>query len=153
MEMKILLHNEIRRMSVPVTDIDNEVRPVVKIMTEICNRKLNGRIGLALAHCQIEISKDRPLTFYVLMNGDTIINPTIISVAEKSLTTSEEGCLSFPDRPYVKIERYSRIRANYLILTAKGRLYLKDKTVSGKSAFIMQHEIGHFNLKYIYDER
>jgi peptide deformylase len=150
MTAKILMHNEIKKVSRPVENFETDVLPYIDIMAQMCRRKVGNKTGLAIAHCQIEFGQDDPLTFYVLANGDAIINPKIIKVSEKSLVLSREGCLSFPDKKDVLVKRYSRIKASYGIYT-NGKLLYKSKWLEDRAAFVMQHEIDHFNLKYIYD--
>lgn len=147
--MKILQHNEITKKSIPVTDIEKQVKLFIKDMAEVCKRRIDNRTGAAIAHCQVE--KDNPLTFYVMANGDAIVNPEIISVNEKTLIWHSEGCLSFSRSPNVKVKRYRIIKAKYTLLQSD-KIIEVEKNITDMFAFIMQHEIDHFNLKYIYDE-
>jgi peptide deformylase len=145
----VLLEKEIKQKSAPVTDIENQVEPVRKIMAELCRQKRGNKIGVALAHCQF--SSIDPLTFYVLANGEAIVNPRIILVKEKSLMWHKEGCLSFPNKSDIEVLRYRMIKAEYTLVNDLGTRQM-TKTLSDMSAFVMQHEIDHFNLKYIYPE-
>lgn len=147
--MKILLHNQITKKSQSVTDIETQVKPYIQQMAELCRVSRNGRKGVALAHCQFE--KDNPLTFYVFANGDTVVNPVILSVKEKTLMWHSEGCLSFPNEPEVEIQRYRIIKARYTLVTNQG-IREVEKNLSDMTAYVMQHEMDHFNLKYIYDK-
>lgn len=147
--MKILQHNEITKVSQLVTDIESQVKPFIKEMAETCRTPRNGRIGVAIAHCQVE--KDNPLTFYVFANGDTIVNPEIISVKEKTWTMHTEGCLSFHNSPDVSVPRYRIIKAKYTLVNNAG-IRVVEKNISDMTAYVMQHEMDHFKLIYIYDK-
>jgi len=93
----ILQKNEITKISQPVTDIKNQVIPIIEKMQKLCFVKIGRYPGaLALAHCQIE--KENPLTFFVLKTGEAIINPFINEYEDESKITSLEGCLSLAFR-------------------------------------------------------
>jgi len=147
--MKILQHNEIIKKSIPVTNFGSQVLPYIKEMAELCRQKHGNRIGVAIAHCQVE--KENPLTFYVLANGDAIINPVILSVKEKTLMFHSEGCLSFMNKPEIKVPRYRMIKVVYELFSGE-KYQVVRKNISDMQAYIMQHEIDHFELKYIYDK-
>lgn len=146
--MNILQHNEITQKSIPVTDIKKQVLPLIEKMAISCRIPRGNKIGIAIAHCQVE--KTDPLTFYVFANGDTVVNPQIISVKEKTLMWHKEGCLSFINHNDIKVKRYRIIKAKY-ILIQNGKIFNIEKNISDMNAYVMQHETDHFNLKYIYD--
>jgi peptide deformylase len=148
--MFVLQKNEITRRSVSVIDIEKQVKPFIKEMMSLCNKQI-GRYkgGFAIAHCQVE--KENPLTFYVMKSGDAIINPKIISVSDKTLMLHLEGCMSLKIAPEYKVKRYRKIKVEYTLLDGAG-VHPVNKNISDMYAFIMQHEIDHFNLKYI-DEK
>jgi peptide deformylase len=147
--MKILQHNEISKRSEPVTDIEKQVKPFIEEMARLCRTPINGRHGIAIAHCQVE--KDNPLRFYVFANGDCVVNPLIISVNEKTWMMHPEGCLSFKNRPMIAVPRYRIIKARYTLVNNNG-VHVVNKKLHDMTAFVMQHETDHFDLKYIYDE-
>jgi peptide deformylase len=151
---EILTHKQITKKSEPVTDIENQVIPYIQQMAELCRTEKNGRKGIALAHCQFD--KDNPLTFYVFANGDTVVNPEILSVKEKTLMWHSEGCLSFPHEQEVEVQRYRIIKARYTLVTNVCKNFqgvrVVEKKLQDMTAYIMQHEMDHFNLKYIYDK-
>jgi peptide deformylase len=151
MIIKVLGKKDIKKKSSPVTDIETQVIPHIDDMAELCRRKTaDNRRGLAIAHCQME--KENPLTFFVMACGDAIINPKIISVVEKTEFLHSECCMSFPNREPVKVKRYNRIKVEYTLYTGnRDKSQYVEKTVSGIFALILQHEIDHFDLKYIYD--
>lgn len=117
-----------------------------KKMHELCHQSA-GRYsgGLAIAHCQVE-EKD-PLRFFVTKEEAIIINPEIINHT-KVTVDSEEGCLSFPDRPETIVQRYNKVCVKYK--TVSGAIIRKD--FGGKIAKVFQHELDHMNGKYIFDE-
>lgn len=148
--MNILLSNKLTKKSQPVTDIETQVKPYIQEMAELCRKEINGMKGEAIAHCQVEA--DNPLTFYVRANGDTIVNPVIISVKEKTAMWHTEGCLSFPHLARIPVKRYRIIKAKYTLITPNG-VQECEKNITDMYAYIMQHEMDHFNLKSIYDEK
>ena len=147
--MNILLSNEITKVSIPVTDVEAQVKPYIKEMAELCRVPRNGRVGLAIAHCQVDA--DNPRTFYTFANGDTVVNPIISLVKVKTLTWHGEGCLSFPNRGMIMVPRFRIIKASYILVNNNGVKVISNKTIQGIAAYVMQHETDHFNLKYVYD--
>lgn len=145
---KILQFNEITKISQRVSDLEKQVLPFIYDMAELCKKPIDGKKGVAIAHCQFD--KDNPLTFYVYANGDCVVNPVILSVKEKTKTFHSEGCLSFNHYDEIKVERYRIIKASYVLLQNMKLTYVK-KNISELAAYVMQHEIDHFNLKTIYD--
>ena len=148
--MKVLQKKEIKKKSTPVTDIDIQVTPfLVYKMAGLCKKQI-GRYagGLAIAHCQVE--KNNPLTFFVLACGDAIVNPEIIKGT--AATMSLEGCMSLSDKPEYRVRRFNRIKVKYTLLSKnKNTIEIKivEKWIKDKTAYIFQHEIDHFNLKYV----
>lgn len=118
-----------------------------QVMYELCYEK-HGRYGggLAVAHCQI--TDNDPLQFFTTNKNEIIINPRIINHT-KTTVKSKEGCLSFADSPERLVDRWNKCVVRYSLLTENG-LEEKEENVSGKTAFIFQHEIDHFFSKYIW---
>ena len=144
----ILQKNEITKISQPVTDIKNQVIPIIEKIQKLCFVKIGRYPGaLALAHCQIE--KENPLTFFVLKTGETIINPLIKAYDKETGTTNLEGCLSLAFRPEKKIKRFDRILVAYDSVINK-KISKEIMWIDGKRSFIFQHEMDHFKNKYIY---
>lgn len=134
--------------SVEVTEADiPRVIADSKIMLKLCFRKdqYSGG-GLAVAHQQIT---RKPLRFFVLKEGVTIINPVITE--KKNKTKSMEGCLSFPLKAHKLVKRYNDITIEYRKLV-DGRMsnIKRVEEISGQIAFVFQHEIDHMDCKYIY---
>lgn len=119
-----------------------------KDMHKLCNQK-HGRYpgGLAVAHCQIE--KDDPLRFFVTMAGGIVVNPVILA-RQKYPTMSKEGCLSYPDEPEVHVPRAKQITIEFYNLV-NGELVKRKDTINGINAYVFQHEIDHFDGKYVFD--
>lgn len=123
------------------------IRKDSKLMYELCFEK-HGRYGggMGVAHCQIT-DKD-PLRFFTTKDNETIINPRIINHT-KTTVKSKEGCLSFADKPERLIDRWNKCVVRYSLLTDNG-LKEMEENISGKRAFVFQHEIDHFYSKYIW---
>jgi len=100
--------------------------------------------GYAIVHSQVE--QEDPLRFFITREGHTIINPKIVRHSSYTVE-SLEGCLSYPDRKQIKVKRYQKIEVEYYDIELKK----KSKSISGREAFIWQHEINHMDGKYIYD--
>lgn len=109
----------------------------------------------ALAHSQIE-NKD-PLRFFVLPNGQVVINAIIINHT-KALVDKKEGCMSYPDKDMVIVQRYNRVTVLYQSLekqegSEEPKLSKKlEENVNGGVAHVFQHELSHLNGSYIYNE-
>lgn len=104
----------------------------------------------AMAHPQID-DKD-PLRFFVTVIGEVIINPKIVKHSDFAVD-SKEACMSFPDREQIIVPRWNVIDVEFQTLTKDRKLSdVMRKTVSGKVSKIFQHELGHMQGHYIYDE-
>ena len=120
----------------------------------------------ALAHSQIR--NYDPLRFFVLnekndyikrewLGKHVIINPVIIRHVNHA-QLALEGCVTFPNAPMQNVERWHKceVTFNYLedeTFSGPQKLLFVDHSVSlkGQMAHIFQHEIYHFNAKYVYD--
>lgn len=102
---------------------------------------------VALAHSQVE--KKDPLRFFVMDSGEIIINPQIIKHTNTTVD-SEEGCLSFPNEPSVIVQRWNKCEVNFQKIESNKLVNYKENT-NGQRAKMFQHEIDHFNAKYIYE--
>jgi len=104
------------------------VKDMVRILTE------NGGVGLAAPQCGL-------LKRIFIMGNFTkmvvCINPTIISVGEKS-EIDVEGCLSFPDL-WLKIKRPTSCIIKYQTLTGEFR----EEEFTGFMARVAVHEWDH----------
>lgn len=119
------------------------------IMHQLCYEKHGvNESAYAIAHPQIE--DVQPLRFFVDKENRIIINPKIIeaSIDEEKF----EGCMSFPEGKSVKVQRFKKIRVQYQTIENNTLSGIKTANYSNIRAEIFQHEIDHFNGKYIYDE-
>ena len=112
--------------------------------------------GKALAHPQIDT--EDPLRFFVLPNGVIIVNPVIVNHT-KAPVFKEEGCMSYPNEPVkTMLPRYNKIEMIYQTIVKdekdeSPRLSKAQRVdLNGESAWIAQHECGHFNGCHIYDK-
>jgi len=143
---------EHRKVSREVTESDVErVIEEAKVLFNICysqNGPYNG--ALAMAHPQID-DKD-PLRFFVTASAELIINPVIVR-RTKTTIDSVEGCYTYPSLPPLKtVQRSNKIEVEYQTIEEDGKLSrVSYKGVSGKEAKVWQHEIGHLDAVYIYD--
>ena len=107
--------------------------------------------GFAITHSQVN-SRD-PLRFFVTDAGIIIVNPKIM-VHTNHPIKSMEGCLTYPFQPKVQVDRWNKCVVRYLYIDEKGELSdYQEENLNGTQAIIFQHEIDHFNGKYVYDEK
>jgi len=133
---------EVTKKDIPI------IKSIAPIMQDLCYKKYGIHTGaLAIAHQQIE--KDNPLRFFITKEKEIIINP-IITNKKDTTFKSFEGCLSFPFFKGKIVLRYNSISVKYLTLE-NDNFIEKIENISGKRAFIFQHEIDHFDCIYIND--
>lgn len=149
--MEIISPHNIKSRDVEEDDI-KRVRKDAFEMYQLCYEShgiYSG--GKAIAHQQI--TDHDPLRFFVTRNNEIFINPIIIKHT-KTTITSKEGCLSFPNKKMVVVPRWNKCRIEGRILLLGGTYFAgKDKmNISGELSKIFQHEIDHFDCKYIYGE-
>jgi peptide deformylase len=114
-------------------------------MFMLCFKNIGNYKGAyAVAHCQVK--KINPMRFFVTREGKTIVNPKIVRHSGY-MVDSFEGCLSYPLRNQVMVQRYRKIEVEYLDKDFKKKV----AHLSGQEAFVWQHEIDHFDGKHIYD--
>jgi len=104
--------------------------------------------AFAVAHPQI---KKHALAFFVLNDGEIIINPTIINHTNQ-IIEKEEGCMSMPDKPMIKVGRWHKCEVEYQTIENGELTEPMVKKLSGKEAQIFQHEFDHLEKIYIYDK-
>ena len=102
--------------------------------------------GMAVAHPQI--TKKKPLRFFVTKENKIIVNP-VITRHTKTTVDSPEGCLSFADKPQNMVQRWYKCVVEYYLLE-DGELIKQIENVKGTTAFVFQHEIDHFDSKYVW---
>ncbi|MFS0770977.1 peptide deformylase [Sphingomonas sp. 1P08PE] len=132
----------LRLVSKPVETVDDEVRALVRDMTET----MYAASGIGLAAIQVGI--DRRVVVIDLQdqedeegkpvrNPHAYINPEIVSVSDE-LSTYNEGCLSIPEQ-YAEVKRPAAARVRWLDETGAAH----EEDMSGLLATCMQHEIDH----------
>ena len=125
-----------------------DVRKDNKLVQEIV-LALKGTINehkdkcLGLAANQIGYNKR---IFCINFNGDvrTFINPMISEV--KGFELSREGCMSFPDKEYIR-PRHNQITVMYQTPLGK----TECRKLLGKAAIVFQHELDHLDGLTIAD--
>lgn len=150
--MKIIQNiGKIQSRKVMAKDIQR-VRDSITGMVALCHRPLGFHKdgAFALAHCQV--NQEDPLRFFVLANGNTIINPVIHKHLGKTVR-HQEGCMSYADTTtLIGIPRYKKIEVSFTGLESPTSEMdeVSHMTISGLLAFIFQHEVDHMNGKHIY---
>lgn len=132
----------LRTIAKDVTNVDDEIRQIVKDMLETMYDE-NG-IGLAATQANIhqrivviDVSEERnePLV---------LINPQIIK--KDGSTVSEEGCLSVPNS-YAKVDRAETVTVS--ALNENGEEFILD--ADELLAICIQHELDHLEGKLFID--
>ena len=136
----------LRRQSLPVETVDDELRRLIADMLET----MYAAPGIGLAGIQVAVP--RRLVVIDLQDppeGDeegepvrapmAFINPEILS-SSADRKTYNEGCLSIPEQ-YAEIERPAGIRARWLDEAGKAR----EGEFDGLMAICLQHEVDHLN--------
>ena len=116
--------------SVPATDAD---LPVARDLLDTLTAYKDSCVGMAAN--MIGVSK-QIICFNNKGEFMTMLNPQLIKKLDEYET--EESCLSLLGGPR-KTKRYRQIRVRYLTLDWKER----DKTFTGFTAQIIQHELDH----------
>lgn len=132
----IRLGNEIlRQKAVPVTEVTDELRALIRDMFVT----MVDSDGVGLAAPQI----GRSIRVFVVKADDgverTFINPQIIATSQETVRY-EEGCLSIP-KIYEEVERPERITIQ--ALNEKGRRITLE--AEGFLARVIQHEYDHLD--------
>ncbi len=139
----------LRKKSLPVEVVDEEIRAFVKDMIET----MYHDDGVGLAAVQVGVHKrilvidasDRddtmPLGFFPIC----VINPKIVKWSEEKCTLTE-GCLSVPGE-YLEVIRPESLTVQFL--DEKGETRVID--CSGWFARVIQHEIDHLDGKLLID--
>jgi peptide deformylase len=138
-KLVILPDQRLRQISMPILEIDKEMRTLAEDMFET----MYHAPGIGLAAIQVGVPK-RLFTLDVAKREDhrepmVVINPEITWTSSET-NIYEEGCLSIPEY-YEEIERPARIRLKYRDLEWKE----KEIEVDGVLATCIQHEIDHLN--------
>ena len=149
-------HNIVSR-PVESKDLNRVVKDALE-MIKLCYEPNPGfSTAYAIAHCQVE-AKD-PLRFFVvipeLYEPMIIINPEITQHTKVTID-SEEGCVSYPERGKVIVQRHNKVEVQYLSVERDGDLLTtaenRSDSLGGRIARVFAHEIDHMNSVYIYKE-
>jgi len=139
-----------------VTNEDVErVISEAKILYEICFDHTGVYRGAyAMHHSQID-DKD-PLSMFVTVDRKIVINPKILGHSSY-LVDSEEGCVTFIEKPEVTVQRWRKMDVEYVTIMVDPDDESKFKLSSvisehlvGREAWVFQHEFDHGNASYIY---
>jgi peptide deformylase len=135
----------LRRISVPVEAVTDEIRTLVRDMFET----MYAAPGIGLAAAQVDV----PIRLLVMDLGDgppdedgrgtrnprVFINPELMEPAPE-LSVYNEGCLSVPDQ-FADVERPATVRVTWL--DEQGVSH--DERLDGLTATCLQHEMDHLN--------
>lgn len=132
-------HPILKKKAVPVEQVDDEVRALLKDMLET----MYEEIGVGLAAPQIGVSKRLVVIDQARDEEDPhpmyLINPEIVERSEEKVTC-EEGCLSVPDQR-AEVERHASVRVKYIDYDGNQQ----DIWAEDFLAIVMQHEIDHLD--------
>jgi peptide deformylase len=144
-EQYVKSHAKISRQVVE-EDLER-VQKDAEIMYELCFKKYGlHRRAHAIAHPQIN-STD-PLSFFVRVENEIIINPVIVG-HDPEKWEKVEGCMSFPDKLNTPVLRWHRIEVKFQKIE-DGKLVDHFRVLKNLNSQIWQHEIDHLNAKYIF---
>lgn len=138
----------LRKVAVPVNDIDRQLKTMAEDMLET----MYNKSGLGLAAIQVGLDK-RMFVMDVEFNREdpesdkkpvVVINPEIVEKSGESQV--EEGCLSVVDFRS-EIKRSSKVTLQYQDLEGKTQTYEAE----GIAAICIQHELDHLDGKLFID--
>jgi peptide deformylase len=139
---------QLRRRSVELGEVDDDVRQLVADMAET----MVGAEGAGLAAIQVAV----PVRLFIVdghvAGGDegapprVFINPELVEISEEA-QTGDEGCLSFPGI-FVPVKRGLRARVRALDL--EGNPF--EAEGEGLYARALQHETDHLNGRLLIDQ-
>lgn len=132
----------LRNVAKPVTEVDDEIRQLVKDMFET----MYDAPGIGLASIQVNVPQ-RVIVVDVSEDHDQpicLINPEIVETEGEE--TMDEGCLSVPGF-YETVQRAEKIRVK--ALNENGEAFEMD--ADGLLAVCIQHEIDHLDGKLFVD--
>jgi len=135
-------------------DIDRVIKEA-QVMHQLCfTPNGNYQAAYAVHHAQID-DKD-PLNFFVTGGRNIIINPKIIRHSSY-MVDSDEGCITYPHVPEIRIQRYRKLDVEYRTIMTDpenpDKFKMSDiieERLTGRPSFVFQHEFDHGSAKYIY---
>lgn len=140
-----------------VTEKDvEEIAKLAPVLYGICNDKIGAYKGaLSIHHSQI--NNTDPMNFWVTIERRIYLNPTITRHSNY-LTDSREACMSFNMMPPKIVQRWHKIEVTYQTImvdpedSEKFKLSsVLSESLSGRAAFVFQHEFDHGEGKFIYE--
>lgn len=139
-----------------VTDEDvAKVASDAAILYALCFEKSGMYLGAYAMH-HSQINDTDPLSFWVTVDREIIVNP-VIKRHTRTLVDSKEGCMSFGDKPQIIVPRWHKLEVEYQTVMVdpenKEKFKLSsiiEKSLSGHDSFIFQHEFDHGEGKFIY---
>lgn len=145
---RIVLPHKVKSREVTEDDIPTILEDG-KVLYNLCFTQCGDYKGAYAVH-HSQINDHSPLNFFINNQAEIIINP-VITRHTRHTVDSKEGCISFPYSPEQIVQRYHKIEVDFRTLTKENKLSeLRHLELSGKMAFIFQHEISHANAEYIY---
>ncbi|HEA46435.1 MAG TPA: hypothetical protein ENH99_01500 [Candidatus Pacearchaeota archaeon] len=145
-----------KKKSKEVTNDDmDRIVEEAKVLYALCFQPVGIYKGsFAVHHSQID-DKD-PLNFFVTYERKIVINLEIVKHSNYEVD-SKESCLTFSQDNPIMIKRWQKIEVIYVTIMVdpdnKDKFRLSSaikESLSGKDAFVFQHEFDHSEPKYIY---
>lgn len=153
--MKIITvpHPSLRQVAVPITQVDQKLKSLVRDLSSTLINQDNPR-GVGLAAPQVDTLKRLFVTNITEEETSppqlrVFINPEIIDQSQEIVlgpTPKEdvlEGCLSIP-KLYGPVPRFQWVRVQYQIVTGDELTTVVD-TYTDFEARVVQHELDHLN--------
>lgn len=141
-DIKIYGEEVLRKVSEPVSEINDEIREILNNMVET----MHSVNGVGLAAPQVGINK----RMFVIDIGDDkvrkVINPEFLEMSEET-EGNEEGCLSVPGI-YKSVKRSTYVKIKYL--NENGEEVIEEATELLARAF--QHEYDHLEAVLFVDK-
>ena len=142
----------LRKLSMPVERVDDELRALIDDMFET----MYDAPGIGLAGIQIAVPRRIIVMDANYRNADeeggeapkvpiAMINPEIVARGDE-MRAQEEGCLSIPEF-FAEIERPGEITVRYI--DPEGNQQERD--CEGVLATVVQHEVDHLDGKLFID--
>lgn len=132
----------LRKIAKPVKTVDDEIRQLVKDMTET----MYEANGIGLAASQVDVHKQVIVMDISESRDETmvLINPQIIEQNGEQIY--DEGCLSVPEY-YAEVKRAEKIKIT--ALDEQGEIF--ELEAEGLLAICIQHEMDHLLGKIFVD--
>ncbi len=142
----------LRKASVPIERVDDELRGLIDDMLET----MYDAPGIGLAAVQIAVPRRLIVMDVNYRQPDeeggevakepiAMVNPEIISHGDE-MRSHEEGCLSIPEF-YAEVERPSQVTVRYIDREGKQQ----ETECEDILATVVQHEVDHLNGKLFID--